>query len=252
MDIVLVYLSITLVLLLSAIIKGVSGFGTSLIAIPALIALGVMGPAEARALIVSINLVLNAIILASARQLTYAHAKPYMLLIASVFVAALLAGFLLPRVTATIFHVLMGGLLILTALNRFFDIRFTIVHPKRYYVPLGLVGGTLNTLIGAGSVPVLIFLANSETKKAEFRVTVSLFLLILNAGSLISFLLAGTYASDIALLGIAFAPVMIIGTFLGIRFQHRVNERVFKKLVAVLLFFIGVNGILNLFFNHMG
>ena len=49
-----------------------------------------------------------------------------------------------------------------------------------------------------------------------------------------------------------FAPVMILGTFLGIRFQHRVNERLFQKLVAVLLFFIGINGILNLFFHHMG
>ncbi len=251
MDII-VYTIITIVLLVSAMIKGVSGFGTSLIAIPSLIALGVMGPADARALIVSINLVLNMIILISARKLTFEHARPYMLLIVSVFVAALLAGFLLPRVTADIFHVLMGVLLILTAINRFFDVRFTIEHPKRYFVPLGFVGGTLNTLIGAGSVPVLIFLANSKTKKTDFRVTVSLFLLILNAGSLISFLLAGTYSSDIALLGVVFAPVMIFGTFIGIRFQHHVNEQLFKKIVAVLLFVIGINGILNLFFNHMG
>lgn len=237
-----VFLLICVVLLVSAFIKGVTGFGTSLIAIPVL-TFFFLPPTDARALIVSINLILNIYILVSAGRLRYADAKPYMLLIGSVFVAAILSGFLLPRFTADAFFVLMGILLVLTALNRLFDMTFTIRHPKRYFVPLGLVGGTLNTLLGAGSVPVLIFLGNTNIKKSEFRVTVSLFLLILNAGSLISFVISNTYSTTIGLWSLVFTPVMVLGTFIGIRFQHRFNEQVFKKVVAVMLLVIGLNSI---------
>ncbi|MFH5882422.1 sulfite exporter TauE/SafE family protein [Liberiplasma polymorphum] len=241
-----VFLLISLVLFTSAYIKGVTGFGTSLIAIPVLIAFFLV-PAEARALIVSINLLLNIYILVSAKRLRFEDYKPYLLLIISVFVAALISGFLLPRVTFEIFNVLMGILLIFTAINRFFDIKFNIKHPKRYYIPLGLIGGTLNTLLGAGSVPVLIFLGNIGVKKTEFRVTVSLFLLILNAGSLISFVISSTYTSQTALWALIFTPVMVLGTFFGIRSQHVFNEKVFSRVVAVLLFIIGVNSIFTLF-----
>ncbi len=240
-----VFILVAAVLLISAFIKGVTGFGTSLIAIPILIFF-VMEPGEARALIVSINLFLNMYILLSARKLTYAHAKPYLLLIISVFIAALISGFLLGRMTAELFQILMGILLLFTAINRFFEVRFHIKNPKRYFVPLGLVGGTLNTLIGAGSVPVLIFLGNTDLKKSEFRVTVSLFLLILNGGSLISFLISGSYSAQIATWALIFFPIMIIGTYLGIKSQHQFNERTFSKVIAVMLFIIGINSIFGI------
>ncbi len=237
-----VVLVISLVLFTSAFIKGVTGFGTSLIAIP-ILTFFLLEPSEARALIVTINILLNIYILVSARQLRYEHARPYMVLIVSVFIAALISGFLLNRLTSEIFFILMGILLVFTAINRFFNIKFNIKHPKRYYVPLGLMGGTLNTLLGAGSVPVLIFLGNTNVKKADFRVTVSLFLLILNIGSLISFLISNEYNTTIFLWSLLFTPVMVLGTYFGIRSQHKFNERTFQMIVAVLLFIIGLNSI---------
>lgn len=230
----------------SAYIKGITGFGTSLIAIPLLVAF-VLEPAEARALIVSINIILNLYILFSSRQLTFSDYKPYTMLIISVFVAAIASVVLLGSLTSEAFGIMLGILLLITAINRFFNIKFNIKNPKRYFIPLGLVGGTLNTLLGAGSVPVLIFLGNTNIKKSDFRLTVSLFLLILNTGSLISFVISNTFNTTIALWALLFTPIMFLGTFFGIKSQHIFNEKVFSKLVAILLFVIGINSIFGIF-----
>ncbi len=240
------YLLAAFILFFAAYTKGVTGFGSSLIAIP-LLAAFVLVPEDARALVVTVNLILNIFILASAKKLSFKALKPFWVLIVTVFVSSILSGFLLPRFDSTLFNIVLGVLLILTALNNLFNVRFRIEHPKRYFIPIGILGGTLNTLIGAGSVPVLIFLANTNLKKADFRISILLFLLILNSGSLISFVINANYSWNIAYQALLFMPVVLIGSFLGIRSQNVFNEVTFQRIIAVLLLVMGINGIFNIF-----
>ena len=240
------YIFSAIILFLAAYTKGVTGFGSSLIAIP-LLAAFVLVPEDARALVVTINLILNIFILASAKKLSFKALKPFSILIITVFIASILSGFLLPSFDARLFNIVMGILLIVTALNNLLNIKFRIEHPSRYFIPIGILGGTLNTLIGAGSVPVLIFLANTNLKKADFRIAILFFLLILNSGSLISFVINANYSYAIAYQALLFMPVVLLGSFLGIRSQNKFNENTFKRIIAVLLLVMGINAIFNIF-----
>ena len=234
------------VLFLAAFTKGVTGFGSSLIAIPILAAF-VLVPEDARALVVTVNLILNIYILMSAKKLSFSALKPFSWLIISVLVASLLSGFLLPSFDHQAFNIVLGLLLVLTALNNLLNIQFKIEHPKRYFIPIGLLGGALNTLIGAGSVPVLIFLANTKLKKDDFRIAILFFLMILNSGSLISFVITGEYSFNILFMALISMPVVILGSFLGIKSQHKVNEVTFKRVIAVILLVMGLNGLFGFF-----
>ena len=241
-----IYLLAAFILMLAAFTKGVTGFGSSLIAIPLLTAF-VFLPEDARAIVVTVNLILNIFILASAKKLSFSALKPFWVLIVTVFIASILSGFLLPRFDAQLFNIVLGILLIFTAINNLFKIKFRIEHPKRYFIPVGILGGTLNTLIGAGSVPVLIFLANTNLKKADFRISILFFLLILNSGSLISFVINANYGWNIAYQALIFMPVVLVGSFLGIRWQNRFNEVTFQRIIAILLLVMGFNGIFGIF-----
>ncbi len=242
MDFWLIVLLILIIMALAAFVKGIIGFGSSLIAIPLLSAF-VLGPADTRAIVVTINLMLNLYLLIRADTLNIEGIKTFIPLIASVLVASIVSGFFLTTFTNETFNIILGLLLILTALNKLLNISFVIPHPKRWFIPVGLLGGALNTLIGAGSVPVLIFLGNTDLKKDDFRTTIIIFLLILNIGSLASFMLNAFYDYTLLWIALGVMPALLIASNLGIASKNKINDKVFQRVVAVFLLFIGLNTI---------
>lgn len=240
MEIFLEILYILSIMALAAYVKGIIGFGSSLIAIPLLSAF-VLAPGDTRAIVVTINLMLNVYLLIKADTLNLEGVKTFIPLIVSVFVASLVSGFFLTNFNRDAFNIVLGILLILTATNKLLNLSFHIPHPKRYFIPVGLLGGALNTLVGAGSVPVLIFLGNTDLKKDDFRTTIILFLLVLNIGSLGSFMINQFYDYRLLWIALGIMPVLLIVSNLGIRSKNTINDALFQKLVAVFLLFIGLN-----------
>ncbi|MFH5881782.1 sulfite exporter TauE/SafE family protein [Liberiplasma polymorphum] len=243
LDIILI---IGTILLLSSFIKGVTGFGTALFAMPILTTF-YLSPEEARPLIVTINLLLNVYILTSEKKLNIQELKPLSSLVIAGFIAALLSGFILASMNPFVFNLLLGSLLIFTAINKLFQLNFNIKHPKRYYIPMGSIGGILNTLIGAGGVPVLIFLSNTKLKKEEFRLSILLFFFTMNVGSILAFIINQTYPLTTLYSVLMVLPFVVIGAFLGMKAVPHLNDKIFQRVVSVLLLLMGINSIINLF-----
>ncbi len=241
-----VFLGIAAIMMIAAFVKGVSGFGSSLIAIP-LIAAFFLLPQETRVLVVTINLCLNVFMLVQARSFNKEAFKTFLPLIVSVILASLISGVFLDRFEERMFTVVLSVLLIFTALNKLFKLSWVIRHASRYFVPVGLLGGALNTLLGAGSVPVLIYLGNSDLKKDDFRVTIVLFLFILNSSSLLSFVLNEQYPLPLVWLSLSLLPMVLVGNALGMKMQGRINDRSFDVLISVFLLVMGFNGLFGIF-----
>lgn len=238
------YFSLAVILWVAAFIKGVSGFGSSLIAIP-LISFFLLSVAETRALVVSINALLNILMLLKMRSLQRAALKTFSPLIFGVIIASFASALFLQTFLGVGFTVVLSLLLTLTALNKLFKTTWVIQRPRRYFFPVGLFGGALNTLIGAGSVPVLIFLGNTTLKKDDFKAAIVFFLLVLNSASLISFVAADVY--PIITLGWvgALYPVVFLGNRLGMRLAHVIPEKQFSQGLAVGLLALGLWGLVS-------
>ncbi len=240
------FIGVALILMLAAFVKGVSGFGSSLIAIP-LIAAFFLVPQETRALVVTINLCLNVFMLVKARSFNIEAFKTFLPLILSVVVASLVSGLFLGRFDGGYFTALLSVLLILTAINKLLAKSWVIRHAERYFIPVGLLSGALNTLLGAGSVPVLIYLGNSDLKKEDFRITIVLFLFVLNSSSLVSFTLNQQYPLWILWFSVALLPFVLVGNIFGMKMQGFIPQRTFDVLISLFLIVMGLNGVFGLF-----
>lgn len=240
-----VTLIIGIIILLSSIIKGITGFGTALFAMP-LITLFFLSPLEARPLIVTINLSLNIFILIKEKKLNKEAIAPIKTLFLSGFIAAILGGFFLSSMSDYLFNALLGSLLIFTAINKLFNLNFIIKGYERFYVFIGSIGGLLNTLIGAGGVPVLIYLSNTDLKKDHFRLSILLYFFAMNVGSLLAFLMNNTYSQSIFFTSLSIIPFALFGGFIGLKVIPYINNVLFSRIVSVLLLLMGLNSLLSI------
>ncbi|MFW6299067.1 MAG: sulfite exporter TauE/SafE family protein [Bacillota bacterium] len=234
-----------LILLFSSFMKGITGFGTALFAMPLLTAF-FFEPEVSRPIIVSINLLLNFFILFKEKNFTLENFRALAPLVVSGFLFAVLSGFVLSYVDFRLFSILLGSLLILTALNKLLNLNFTIRRYRPFFLPIGSLGGILNTLVGAGGVPVLIFLSNTPLKKDAFRTSLLLFFFAINSGAIISFVVFEQYPAATLSYIALFLPFVIVGSLLGMKAVSRINNTLFQRLVAVLLLIMGLDSLFNI------
>ncbi len=234
-----------LIMLFSAYIKGISGFGTAIFAVPLLTAF-IFLPAETRVIVVTLNLVLNVFILTKENALTKENLLKIKWLLIPGFIFAFLSGFVLMTFDDRLFTIILGVLLVITAVNKVFDFPYKIRHVKRYYPLVGSLSGILNTLIGVGGIPVLIFLSNAKVKKAAFRHTLMLFFLGINLGSVLTFMVNRAYSQTIILHSLMFIPFILLGSLLGMKTSTHINNTNFNRVVAVLLLIMGLSSMFNI------
>ncbi len=234
-----------LIMFFSAFIKGISGFGTAIFAVPLLIAF-VFLPTETRVIVVSLNLVLNIFILSKEHSLTKANIIDLKALIIPGFIFAILAGWFLGSIDDTLFKIILGNLLILTAVNKFFDFPYKVRNIKKYFPTIGALSGIFNTLIGLGGIPVLIYLSNTTIEKKAFRTTLMLFFLFINTGSVLTFMIHRAYSLELIIYILSFIPFIVLGSLMGMTLVKRINNVNFNRIVALLLLIMGISNLFNI------
>lgn len=234
-----------LVMLLSAFIKGISGFGTAIFAVPLLIAFFFL-PQEARVIVVSLNLVLNIFILTKENAITKENFLEIKTLIIPGFIFAILTGFFLGSIDDTLFRIVLGNLLLLTGINKLFNFPYKVHNIKRYFPTIGALSGILNTLIGLGGIPVLIYLSNTAIEKKEFRNTLMIFFLFINIGSVLTFIINDAYTLQLVMYSAAYIPFIIGGSLIGMALVKHINNVNFNRIIAVLLLIMGISNLFNI------
>ncbi len=108
--------------------------------------------------------------------------------------------------------------------------------PLRSFSALGGVFGFLSALLGSvGPLLAPFFLAYGLTKTAYIG-TEAAATIIMHTTKLVAYTGTGVLATGAALTGLALAPSMIAGSWLGKRLLARLNERTFATIIdAVLL-----------------
>ncbi|MDP3482428.1 MAG: sulfite exporter TauE/SafE family protein [Sulfuricella sp.] len=107
---------------------------------------------------------------------------------------------------------------------------------RLWAIPAGLTGGTVGALFGTGGPPYIIYLSHRLKDKAELRATFSGLFIFDGGLRLVSFLATGLLLQDgmfTALL--AALPVMALGLYLGHRAHIGISSRQMLKLIGVLL-----------------
>lgn len=230
------------VILLAYFMFGVSGFGSSLIAVPLLSHFLPLRSAVMLALVLDL---ISAIGL-SRKERHHVRWDELKSLIPFSLLGILAGAAMLSRVPSGPLLFTLGIFVILVG------IRYLLLEPgkgtvsQRWAALAGLSGGTASALFGTGGPSYMSYLVHRLENRSELRATFS-GLLALDGGLRVTvFIASGLFFSslDLTLLAIAL-PAMVLGLYLGHRAHTALSNQQMKRLTAVLLLGSGLSLLLR-------
>jgi uncharacterized membrane protein YfcA len=226
-------LAITLAIILMAyFIRGITGFGSGLIAVPLLahfLPLQFVVP-MCLMLDFSASLVLSR---HGRRLVRWDEIRPLLpFTVAGIVVGALLL-LKLPREPLL---ASLGLFVMLFGMRYVFNIHGDRIVSRLWAMPAGLLGGMIGALFGTGGPPYVIYLTHRLRDKSELRATFSGLFLLEGALRILTFIVAGLLLQTHLFKTILFAiPAMAAGLYFGNRVHVGISSRQMILLIGLLL-----------------
>jgi uncharacterized membrane protein YfcA len=230
-------LAITLAIILMAyFIRGITGFGSGLIAVPLLahfLPLQFVVPL-CLMLDFSASLVLSR---HGRRQVRWNEIRPLLPFTVVGIVAGAVLLLKLPREPLL---TSLGLFVMLFGLRYVFNIHGDRIVSRLWAMPAGLLGGMIGALFGTGGPPYVIYLTHRLRDKSELRATFSGLFLLEGALRILTFIAAGLLLQAQLLTTILLAaPFMAAGLYLGNKVHIGISSRQLILLIGLLLVISG-------------
>lgn len=227
------------VFIVSALIKGWSGFGTNLLALPILVMLG-YEVKEAVTIVITVNVFFNLTMILTSKKLNIKSLQSIGVLLLFGIVFTFVGQVLLKNANPSVLKIILGIAITLTVLNKAAKYSFTVSNKEKWYIPVGIISGLLNGMAGLGGLPVLILLSNSEMEQDEFKQTLVTYFFAMNLIAVTGFIANGLY-SPFVFENIAYAIIPgIIFVLLGIVLSRKVSDTIFQKVMLLILLALGL------------
>ena len=219
-------------------IRGISGFGSGLIAVPLL--------AHFLPLTFVVPLILVTDFLASLALGTHTrkHArwdevKP---LVPFSILGVLVGTTLLVSLPKAPLLATLGVFVLLFGARSVLNLHGTRTVSRRWAMPAGLAGGAIGALFGTGGPPYVIYLNHRLHDKGELRATFSGLFLIEGGLRIVVFLVAGLLLNPELLLAILVVlPLEALGLFLGNRVHIGLSAAQMQRILGILLLVSGTS-----------
>ena len=238
--------------IMSSLVKGWSGFGTNLIAMPFLIAFLAFGKADAVTIVITINVFMNIAILVENKKFNIKSLDNIRLLVVFGIIFNFVGLYFLKDPNYdVIVKIVAGAVIILAGVNKVITMKFgrqelfkeETMH--RYYIPVGIISGLFNGIAGLGGLPALILLSNSDLPRDKFRTTLVSYFFVMNVVAILGFIIAGNYTPFVFQHIGAFIVPSVLFCMFGVYLSRRVSDKVFSYVMLGVLFFMGINLVIN-------
>lgn len=226
------YLLALVILLGAYFIRGISGFGSGLIAVPLL--------AHFLPLTFVVPLILitdfTASILLGFHVRKHARWDEIRPLLPFGFFGVVAGATLLVNIPRTPLLISLGILILIFALRSVFNLHGSRIIRRIWAVPAGLIGGTISGLFGTGGPPYVIYLNHRIHDPAQLRGTFTGLFFLEGLWRIITFIFAGLF-HDIALITstLLALPIVILGLWLGNHAHVGLSSVQMQRLIGVLL-----------------
>lgn len=233
-----IYLLAALILLGAYFIRGISGFGSGLIAVPLL--------AHFLPLTFVVPLILvtdfSASILLGLHVRQHARWDEIRPLIPFGFIGVVAGTTLLINVPRTPLLITLGLLVLTFGLRSVLNLHGSRIIRRLWAAPAGLIGGTISGLFGTGGPPYVIYLNHRIHKPAELRATFTGLFFLEGLWRIITFIFAGLF-HDVALIAATLAalPLIGLGLWLGNCVHVGLTPARMQQLIGALLLVSGTS-----------
>lgn len=231
-----IYLLAALILLGAYFIRGISGFGSGLIAVPLLahlLPLTFVVP-----LILITDFVASILLGFHVRQHTrWDEIWP---LLPFGFLGVIAGTTLLVNVPRTPLLMTLGALVLLFGMRSVLNLHGSRIISRLWAAPAGMIGGTISGLFGTGGPPYVIYLNHRIHQPAELRATFTGLFFLEGLWRVITFIFAGLF-HDIELIAATLAalPLVAIGLWIGNHVHLGLTRTQMQRIIGMLLLVSG-------------
>lgn len=113
---------------------------------------------------------------------------------------------------------------------------------RKWAIPLSFGSGVIDTMFGGGGgTLVVIYMHMRGIGKTQFRATVAVLWFLEMVTRFAGYAVSGYYTLQTLLLAALMLPAVWAGTYVGEHLGNRISQETFSKVLAVLLFLSGVS-----------
>jgi hypothetical protein len=219
-------------------IKGLSGFASALFAIP-LLAL-FLDIKFVVPVFLLFDLVSGVILTLQTRK--FIDRKEAVLLLLGLVVGTGIGTYFLVFFGDIVLKRVFGGLIILFALRMLiWNNEGARKQISRIWAPVsGFLGGCAGGMFGLNGPPMILYLTHQLKDKQVFRATLYAVFFVDSCYRLILYSLSRLITFEIVKFALYLTPFLLIGIFLGSKLHMKVEEKAFRKIVALVLLMAGI------------
>ena len=232
---------VALVIFSAFVVRGMSGFGAGMIAVPLLaFAIPLQLAVPLCSLLVFVLFVI--LLIRDHGQVVW---RELWLLLPPTIIGAVIGLWLFAVLDNRVLVIMLGGFLVLYSLYMLtvsiLGLPQLLCSP-RWAWPAGFFGSFFDTLFGGGGGTLVVIYVNARgVTRAGFRATVAalwFFEMITRIGG---YAWSGFYSSTVLLLFLMLLPLMWAGTVVGERLGNKVDSETFARVLAVMLLASGLS-----------
>ncbi len=232
---------IAAIIFFAFVVRGMSGFGAGMIAVPLL---AFIVPLQLAVPLCSllVFVLFIALVIRDRQQVVWAELK---LLVPPTIVGALAGLWLFAILDNRMLVIMLGSFLVLYALYMFAVSALGLPQlrcSQRWALPVGFFGSFFDTLFGGGGGTLVVIYINARgIGRAGFRATVAALWFTEMIARIGGYAWSGFYDRTVLLLFVGLLPLVWAGTVVGERLGNKVGSETFTRILAVMLLASGVS-----------
>lgn len=230
---------LALIGLFAGLVKGTSGFGSSLVAFPLLVLF--IHEADVVIMMLTFNVILNTLLLFENRAFEFGNLKKIWVLTLFGAMATLFGLYIIGDLDTQVIKYIATALIFFAVINKVTNIQLRLKDNAVTQAITGIFSGLGNGIASIDGPPVVFFLTSVGASKAKFKNTLATYFLTLGVISVVILISLGKYTSAILLDTFFISIFAAIGVVAGMFVSKRLNEATFSKLIVVLLVILGIS-----------
>ena len=228
---------IVLVVVIASLVKGITGFGFALVALPPLMIW--YSPKEIIPVLLLCNLFASVLIILQKkdRQLINRQFK-WLIIFGALF--TIVGVIFLKYLPEHLLIVIVSIFLIILTVLSILGVQYPIKITNRSYKIAGAFLGFLTGSISISGPPMALFLYSAKVDKQQFREIFSWFSIVTSIVALAGYVVLGILTIESLKMSLLFLPILFIGSFIGKKLNNLIPLIVFKKAILIITLFSSI------------
>lgn len=237
-----IWIYVAFIAIFAGIVKGISGFGSSLVSIPLLTLLfGQEFVKETVVVMVTFNLFLNSLLLVENKGFHPDSLKKVWPIPLFGTLFTILGIYILVTVPDHVISYIAGGLIVVAVFNKAFQLNFTLKDTFITKAVVGTLSGIGNGIASIDGPPVVFYLTSIDAKKTYFKNVLAAHFLVMGIIAVIFHIVWGSYTMDLLVLIVVMLVFTILGLIVGMSVSRKMDQVWFDRVILVILIGLAIS-----------